>query len=290
MWPPSARKASACACSTTGSRSARRRSPILSSTTPSPLTIGYEAWGGPNSSPRESGNFVGLIDEVKIWSRALSGDEIRREYEALQQQAANDASRRQKEKQERERQRKAVESGEMIATAGIPWRLVATDEFTSPALSPQWQSLRGKWRIKNGMLTCSEVSFLGTAKVLKPPVRVEFRARSTQPSDLSAFVGSRSETYRNGYFIGFASNGNSKCKLLRLGEEIAQSDKTKAIPGQWHHVIAQILPDGRIQLLVDGKTALDHRDPKPLRTAETAGILAWGPADFDWLRIYTAER
>jgi hypothetical protein len=254
-----------------------------------PLTIGYEAWGGAGSSPREPGNFIGLIDEVKIWSRMLSDEEVQAQYEALHQQAANDAVRRAEEAKKREQELKAARSGKMIDTAGVPWRLVATDEFSGNKLDDQWQSLRGKWQVKDGILSCSEVSFLGTAKAVKPPVRIEFRARAKTPSDLSAFVGSKGGTFQDGYFIGFASNGNSKCKLLRLGEEVAQSDKTKAVPGQWHHVIAQILTDGRVQLLVDGKMALEYRDPKPLRKLETAGILAWGAGQFDWLKVYTAE-
>ena len=48
--------------------------------TAEPLTIGFEAWGGPRSEPGESGNFLGLIDEVKVWSRLLSPDEIAAEY------------------------------------------------------------------------------------------------------------------------------------------------------------------------------------------------------------------
>ena len=254
-----------------------------------PLTIGYEAWGGPECSAKESGNFVGLIDEVKIWSRPLSEEEILAEYESLRQQAADDEVRRQEEEKQREQERKAAQSGQMIATAGVAWKLLAADEFSGTALGDQWQGLRGKWQVKDGVLSCREVSFLGLAKSVQPPVRIEYRARSAEPSDLSAFAGSKSETFQNGYFIGFASNGNSKCKLLRLGEEVAQSDQTKAIPGQWHHVIAQILGDGRVQLVVDGKTALEYRDPKPLGRTETAGILAWGIGEFDWLKVYTAE-
>jgi hypothetical protein len=254
-----------------------------------PLTIGYEAWGGSGASPKESGNFIGLIDEVKVWSRALSPDEIMADYESLRQQAANDAVRRVEAEKKRAEQLAAIRSGTMIATGGVAWKLVAADEFSGSKPGPDWQSLRGRWQVKDGILSCSEVSFLGTAKSLKPPLRVEYRARSKSPSDLSAFTGSKQGTFQDGYFLGFASNGNSTCKILRQGEEVARAEEPKAVPGQWHQVIAQVLPDGRVQVLVDGKMAMDYRDPKPIRNTDTAGILAWGAGEFDWIKVYTAE-
>jgi len=47
------------------------------------LTIGYEAWGGESPHAKTSGNFQGLIDEVKIWSRILTPQEIQQQYKAL---------------------------------------------------------------------------------------------------------------------------------------------------------------------------------------------------------------
>ncbi|MBT7165147.1 MAG: hypothetical protein HN904_20375, partial [Victivallales bacterium] len=254
-----------------------------------PLTIGFEAWGGLNSKPRESGNFIGLVDEVKIWSRCLNDEELLAEYESLREQAATAAARDKAAAKRREQELAAARSAKMVGTVGVPWRLVHADEFSSGKLGPEWQILQGGWQVKGGALSCSETSFLGLAKAIKSSVRIEFRARAKAPSDLSAFVGSKAETFRDGYFLGFASNGNTKCKILKLGQEVVEAAGPKAIPDRWHHVIAQVLPDGRIQLLVDGKMALEYRDPKPIRAAETAGILAWGAGEFDWIRIYAAE-
>jgi len=120
------------------------------------------------------------------------------------------------------------------------------------------------------------------------PVRIEYDARSEHPGDLTAFWGTREAGYKGGYFIGFASNGNTRNKLLRLGEEVAGSDDPLAAPGTWHHVIAQVF-DGRVQLIVDGKTALDYHDAKPATGADVAGIIGWGEAEFDNLRIFTAK-
>ncbi len=254
-----------------------------------PLTIGFEAWGGPKSNSRESGNFVGLIDEVKVWSRCLSPAELQAEYASLSEQAAADATRRAEEAKRLEAERAAAKASGMEQTGGVAWKLVANDEFDGAALDPRWQSLRGAWQVGKGTVSCKEISFLGLKEGLKPPVRIEFNARSQTPSDLSAFIGSRTDTFQDGYFFGFASNGNSLCKILKKGQEVAQATQPVAVPGKWHHVIAQILPDGRVQLAVDGKLVLDYKDPQPIRTAETAGILAWGSGEFDWVKVYTGN-
>jgi len=44
------------------------------------VSIGFEAWGGPSHDPGGAGHFVGAIDEVKLWGRALSAKEIASEY------------------------------------------------------------------------------------------------------------------------------------------------------------------------------------------------------------------
>ncbi len=41
-----------------------------------PLIIGREAWGGDPPATSTPGFFVGDVDEVKIWTRALTADEI----------------------------------------------------------------------------------------------------------------------------------------------------------------------------------------------------------------------
>ena len=143
-----------------------------------PLTIGFEAWGGPASNAREPGNFVGLIDEVKVWSRCLEEAELQAEFSTLREPAAADAVRREEEAKRREAEQAAAKASGIQAAAGVPWRLLASDEFDAAALDPQWQSLRGAWQVKQGVLACREVSFLGLKQAVKPPVRIEFSARS----------------------------------------------------------------------------------------------------------------
>jgi hypothetical protein len=45
-----------------------------------PVILGREAWGGDPPKADRPGFFVGLMDEVKIWTRALSEEEIQREF------------------------------------------------------------------------------------------------------------------------------------------------------------------------------------------------------------------
>ncbi|HOE61294.1 MAG TPA: glycosyl hydrolase family 28-related protein [Kiritimatiellia bacterium] len=52
-----------------------------------PLILGREAWGGEPASTSTPGYFIGLMDEVRIWTRALSPDEI--EKEASRRPAGN---------------------------------------------------------------------------------------------------------------------------------------------------------------------------------------------------------
>ncbi|MBT3380009.1 MAG: hypothetical protein HN742_36070 [Lentisphaerae bacterium] len=253
-----------------------------------PLTIGYEAWGGLANNPRESGNFIGLIDEVKMWSRLLDEDEIRNDFEALETAAAEDMERRaNRVKQEAEAERKAAENMKALA-AGDNWILVAGTDFSQPVPGKEWMTLSGKWTVKEGTLRCTSTSFLACRTPVRAPLRIEYRARSAEPSDLTAFWGTKSDTYKGGYFVGFASNGNTRNKLLRHGEEIAGTDKPVATPGKWHHVIVQII-GGRIELIVDGEPALTHVDKRPVTNANVAGILAWGEGEFDDLRIFRGK-
>ncbi len=259
-------------------------------TTTQPLTIGFEAWGGKPADPKHNGNFRGRIDEVAIWPRALSADEIAAEFAKLADTARKTNARLAAEAKTRAERLKQL--GKKVEhSLGISWKPVVVETFDQmTALGPEWITLRGKWTVANGRLHCESTSFLALAKPVRLPVRIEFDACSENPGDMTAFWGTRKDAYKGGYFVGFASNGNTANKLLRLGREVKKTTQPLAERGKWVHIIVQILVDGRIQLLVNGKTALEWRDPTPVDTADTAGILAWSEADFDNLVIYTAPR
>lgn len=251
------------------------------------LTIGYENWGGPDSKAGESGNFRGLIDEVRIWSRILAPGEITAQYDALKGQAAQDVERREKERAAAQELSKRFAT-EIVSAGGVDWRLVVADDFERADIGPDWKTLRGKWTVANGTLRCNDVSFLGLAKKVKAPVRIEYDARSQHPGDLTAFWGNERDGYQGGYFMGFASNGNTANKILRLGEDVASNEKPNATPGKWHHIIAQVIGN-RVQLIVDGELVLEYTDPKPLTAPDMPGLIAWGAGEFDNVRIYSGQ-
>ncbi|NOY81731.1 MAG: hypothetical protein GXP31_12110 [Kiritimatiellaeota bacterium] len=259
-------------------------------TTNQPLTIGYEAWGGKPANPKHSGNFRGRIDEVAIWPRALSPAEIAAEFGKLAG-AAREANARITAEAKARAERLKQLGHRVEHSLGISWKPVAIETFDKiTALGPDWLTLRGKWTVANGRLHCDNTSFLALAKPIRLPVRIEFDCRSERPGDMTAFWGTRKDAYKGGYFVGFASNGNTANKLLRLGKEVKRTTQPLAKPGKWAHVIVHILDDGRIQLLVNGKPALEWRDPNPVLTGDTAGVLAWSEADFDNLVVFTAAQ
>ncbi len=253
-----------------------------------PLTIGFEAWGGQPPRPTQSGNFRGLIDEVRVWPRVLSPTEIAAEYEKLRAAVERDRQRRAAEKRAWEERLKHLGRA-LIHTEGVAWRPLIVEKFDQPKLSSNWVTLRGAWRVENGTLRCEGVSFLAYAKPVAAPVRIEYDARSKRPGDLTAFWGTKQAAYKGGYFIGFASNGNTANKILRLGQVVKTGTRPLAVPGKWSHVIAQVLRD-RVQLIVDGRLALEYRDPHPARAADTAGLIAWSEAEFDNVVIYHGAR
>ena len=178
---------------------------------------------------------------------------------------------------------------EIVLAGGITWQLVAFDDFERAGLGPNWKVLQGKWTIREGKVCCASTSFLGCAKKIKTPVRIEFDARSKTPGDLSPFLGTESGAYKSGYFIGFGSNANTCNKILKLEQEVAVDHNGPLIvPNRWHHVIGQVLR-GKVQLIVDGKLALEYVDPSPVKDADMAGVISWNDAELDNIRIYTGQ-
>lgn len=47
-----------------------------------PLILGREAWGGDPPKGDTPGLFVGRLDEVRIWTRALTAEEVQAESAA----------------------------------------------------------------------------------------------------------------------------------------------------------------------------------------------------------------
>ncbi|MEN6304173.1 MAG: glycosyl hydrolase family 28-related protein [Armatimonadia bacterium] len=171
-------------------------------------------------------------------------------------------------------------------TGGVKWRLVHADNFDRTALGARWQIGSGTWKIEQGVLQSSGTAFLCYAEKVAAPVRIEYESRAMgQPGDLSACWLTKPDDHQSGVLFGFGSNGNTLCKLVVNGEQVAQADKPVVQQWKWHHVIAQVLPGGRMQLIVDGTMALDQAGAPG--DAKDPGIWSWGAnGEFRKVRVY----
>jgi hypothetical protein len=66
-----------------GKAVAEKKNPASRATNAEPLIIGREAWGGDPPKGGTPGFYTGLMDEVKVWARALTPEEIKAEFEKV---------------------------------------------------------------------------------------------------------------------------------------------------------------------------------------------------------------
>ncbi len=186
-----------------------------------------------------------------------------------------------------------VPGGPFAYEGEIEWTPVFEDDFSRLTLGGNWKAVRGNWAISNGKLITRETGIIAILKTVKPPLRIEFDARSENPGDLTAFWGTAEKGYEGGYFMGFGSNGNTLNKILRYGAQVAESSSVLAQKGKWHHVAAQVvaLPEGAaaVELIVDGRLALRYKDPKGVTDAETPGLIAWSEGEFARVKVYQGK-
>ena len=183
---------------------------------------------------------------------------------------------------------KPPRAGALQESGGVAWRQVHADDFDGRLLGNSWKVVSGQWFIQDGALVGKEPSFLAFTKKISPPVRIEYDARSESPADLSCFWLPDPAKMGSGYLFAFAS-GDMGSRILIAGNKVASSDSSlaKGAPNQWYHVIAQVLPNGKVQLLIDGKELLTARsDPKTARPA-FPGLWTWGGSQFRNVRIYS---
>ena len=172
--------------------------------------------------------------------------------------------------------RTVPEVGEIRYPAGVDWKLVYADDFGNDALGGRWRVGSGKWKVNGSLLQASDVAFLCYAEKLPAPVRIEYDTRvpGQVGGDLSACWLADPGNFNLGYLIGFGSNGNTLNKIVLDGEQVAQAISPVVTPGRWHHVIAQILASGRVQLIVDGVLSLDYPGKAP-GEPKYPGIWSW---------------
>jgi len=181
-------------------------------------------------------------------------------------------------------------SGSLAHDAGIAWREVYSDDFERRILGDRWHVASGNWQIKEGVLVGGQRSFISFAEKVAAPLRIEYEARSAAPYDLSCSWFRDPGDLFTGYLISFAA-AEAGSRVQLFGDRIGTSEapEAKALPNRWYHVIAQILPNGTVQLYANEKKVLDI--PGSSRPTEKAypGLWTWGGGEFDNVRIYTAN-
>jgi hypothetical protein len=180
-----------------------------------------------------------------------------------------------------------VMKGELTHPEGVTWRMVYEDAFEEGNLADHWRIASGTWKMGGGVLGGQGAkAFIVYAQALPTPVRIEYDARSPEPGDLSACYLDDPPDFTKGILFGFASNGGTLNKILLEGDQVAESEKPLAQANKWHHVIAQILPDARIQLVVDDQVAVQYQAKNlPIRP-RFAGLWTWNTAQFDNVKLY----
>ncbi len=178
----------------------------------------------------------------------------------------------------------------LVHDADLRWYELYADDFSAGSLGPHWKVASGDWRVIDGVLVGGEQSFLAVDRRTPAPVRIEYDARSIHPRDLSAFFEPVPGDLSRGYLIAFAGQySGGRIELDAKNQVKANNELTRGVPGQWHHVIAQILADGTAQLFVDGQKALEMGDAPVPRWKGYPGVWTWGGGEFDNVRFFVGE-
>ena len=185
--------------------------------------------------------------------------------------------------------RSTPEVGEVLHPSGVNWKLVYGDDFDRANFGNRWRVGSGNWETKGGLAYSSGVAFLCYAEKLPAPVRIEYDARVVGQvgGDLSACWLADPAQHTSGYLVGFGSNGNTCNKVLINGEQVTTAERPVVTPGKWHHVIAQVLGEGRVQLIVDDQLSIDYAGNPP-GEPEFPGLWSWNSDGvFSKVRVYT---
>jgi hypothetical protein len=183
----------------------------------------------------------------------------------------------------------ATPTGAPQHTAGVDWKLVWADDFDRDNLGGRWRVGTGTWTVNGGLLQARGIAFLSYAEKLPAPVRIEYDTRvpGGTGGDLSACWLAKPDDFTSGCLIGFGSNGNTANKIVLGGSDVTNAPGPLVQRGKWHHVIAQILASGRVQLIVDDQMSLDFAGPAP-GEPKYPGLWSWqSDGVFSKVRIYT---
>jgi len=169
------------------------------------------------------------------------------------------------------------------------WKCRFRDDFNRTELGENWRPVRGRWRLRNGMLCADDSAHIVSAWRFTGDVRLEYDAvtDAERPCDLSGVLSAQLGREASGYYFGFGGQENKYSFLLVRGEIVKRSDE-RIVPGRRYHVVCQ-REGKRITFAVNGKVIISYVHEKPITDPEydRVGLSVYAPGRFDNVRIYT---
>lgn len=185
------------------------------------------------------------------------------------------------------------------------WELAWEENFDGDSLGDDWNPIRGTWTTEDGWLKSgggtivSKRRFPGLQRIVFEVMTnlsaTDFRegesaTGSPSPSDISPLIHISDANTRNGYFMQFGGNYNTRSAVRRGNAVVYENHEARIIPEHLHTIIAE-LDGNHVRLIVDGDTILEFADPAPLigPDHEQFGIYLYTAAKFKSIRVYSAE-
>jgi len=171
------------------------------------------------------------------------------------------------------------------------WEEIFHDDFKRAEPGSNYSDISGKTFIKDGQLVIT-----GQTKINIPHddnVRVEYEAmvpEGIKICDISTFlyVPFNLPFENRGYFLGFGSNNNQYCKLMKNGQVMASTLEPRIVPGKWYRIACEFDND-RLQLEVDHQKVLslfDYFSPKSEDKLSVVLYTYYSEVHIRKLRIY----
>jgi hypothetical protein len=156
----------------------------------------------------------------------------------------------------------------LVCTLPLLCKDIVIDSFAGQSLNPSWKIMKGKWEIKEGVLTGSELSDDKHNAVVRRPLGIKDGRIAVSIRLDGAKAAHVSINEKGGHLFRLIltpatvtlqldkPNANSSTKPRVLGK--AALDAT---PGSWHSVVIE-MSGTKVSVVVDGKIHLEGEDDR----------------------------
>ncbi len=240
--------------------------PNIPSNAARPFVIGATAWSiYPQHAP--SDYFNGVIDEVKVYNRALVAEEIQRQASA---------------------QKPSEPTEPALGTLPAGAKLIFQDDFGRETIGTNWTILGGEWRIRDGGLYGIGPNATLTHTGTNPSIanlRLEYTAWSERPCDLTA-IFKNSGDKNDSMLFQFGGQNNTISGVSHGKDNLWQTREVTAKPAFRHRVICERW-DKLVRLFIDGKLVYSGIDTNAVAALDTVGFYIYSEGFIDNVRIYS---